>query len=74
MDINSNTDDLKEIEALLNYMIHHNEEHNEEVTEIGKRIKNHGYPDVFELITEATKEFSKGNELLSKALEKIKKD
>lgn len=58
-----------ENKTLLSYMLHHNKHHEEELAELAKNLDE----DVANLINEAIKSFSKGNEILQNALDLMNK-
>ena len=64
--------DTKELTALINYMIHHNEHHNEELEGLATSLKdiNHG---AYAKVKEAIAEYEKGNAALSDALKELSK-
>ena len=64
--------DKQELTALIDYMIHHNEHHNEELMELASSLKevNEG---AYAKVMDAINEFKKGNLALSEALEEMGK-
>lgn len=65
-------EEKKELEALIAYMVHHNEHHNEELKDL---LLKAGSIDIeaANKIKEAIASFTKGNESLKGALETLKK-
>lgn len=72
----SNTDmeahDKQELTALIDYMIHHNEHHNEELVELSSSLKGMN-EDACEKVEEAIGHFKKGNLALEEALKELGK-
>lgn len=64
--------DTKELIALINYMIHHNEHHNEELEGLASSLKgvNEG---AYAKVKEAIESFEKGNASLGEALKELSK-
>lgn len=66
------TDNKKELVALIEYLIHHNEHHNDELKELANSLKdlnNEAYLKVLKAIDL----FNEGNKSLSSALEELNK-
>jgi len=57
--------------ALLKYMLEHNRQHGQELSEIGGRLRGAGYTLAAELINEAVEFFSNANVKLEKAVGSI---
>ena len=55
--------------ALLHYMLHHNEEHAKELTELAQTLREAGKTAAADQIDAAVKDFDAGNAKLAKALE-----
>ncbi len=64
--------DKQELTALIGYMIHHNEHHNEELEELASSLKgmNEG---AYAKVEEAIASFKKGNLALEEALKELGK-
>ena len=62
----------EELKALLQYNLHHNASHLEELIQIAGRFTETGNPDAGRKILAATEEFKKGNRLLEEAFESLK--
>lgn len=65
-------DNKKELVTLIEYLIHHNEHHNDELKELANSLKdlnNEAYLKVLEAIDS----FKEGNKSLSSALEELNK-
>lgn len=65
-------DSLEQAEALMSYMLDHNRHHADELHEVGHKLAHSGKEEAAGLIHEAVDAFSRGNELLAKALEAMK--
>ncbi len=64
--------DIKELTALINYMIHHNEHHNGELEELASSLK--GVDEAaYKKVKDAISDFEKGNAALSEALKELSK-
>lgn len=59
-------------EALLAYMLEHNQHHAEELQEVADTLEQEGYQEAAAQIREGVAEFRKGNTHLEKALEYVK--
>lgn len=59
-------------EALLAYMLEHNQHHAEELQEVADTLEQEGYQEAAAQIREGVAEFQKGNIHLGKALEYVK--
>lgn len=62
----------KELIALIEYMIHHNEHHNDELKELGDSIKDISQ-DAYQKVLNAIESFDEGNRSLASALEELEK-
>ena len=62
----------KELIALIEYMIHHNEHHNDELKELGDSIKDISQ-DAYQKVLNAIESFDEGNKSLASALEELEK-
>lgn len=58
-----------ETQALLSYMIQHNESHAREIEDMAADLENKGFAEVAEKMREGVAEFAKGNACLHEALE-----
>ena len=61
----------KETEALLKYMLHHNEHHAEELEQMADDLQTLGLDAACRTLREAVSDFQEGNRKLSKALSMI---
>ena len=59
---------MKENIALLDFMLHHNMHHAEELEELAGKLREIGRPEAAERISSAVTLFSQGNAELSEAL------
>lgn len=64
--------DAFEAEKLLEYMLHHNEHHAEELGQIAARLTALGKNKAAAAIAQAGEDFAKGNQKLSAALAALK--
>ena len=64
--------DKQELIALIDYMIHHNEHHNEELKELASSLKDISQ-GAYAKVEEAINEFKKGNLALEEALKELGK-
>ena len=62
---------LEQLYALMKYMTGHNADHTRELETMAGKLKDAGNGEAYELTMEAVRFFDQGNEVLSKALEKI---
>lgn len=62
---------LEQLYALMKYMTGHNADHTKELETMAGKLKDAGNGEAYELTMEAVRFFDQGNEVLSKALEKI---
>lgn len=69
---NSNCDPKKEAQALLTYMLQHNEHHAAELDQMAANLAKLGLEDSAKQIREAVTDFQKGNMRLSLALTLMK--
>lgn len=69
---NNNCDPKKEAQALLTYMLQHNEHHALELDQMAANLVKLGLDDSAKQIREAVSEFQKGNMRLSLALTLMK--
>lgn len=69
---NSNCDPKKEAQALLTYMLQHNEHHAAELDQMAANLSKLGLDDSAKQIREAVSDFQKGNMRLSLALTLMK--
>jgi hypothetical protein len=67
-------EDPAKIEALLAYMLDHNQHHGEEISGLAHSLNHGGNGEAAKLLEEGVKDFEKGNEKLAKALELIRKN
>jgi hypothetical protein len=67
-------EDPAKIEALLAYMLDHNQRHGEEIGGLAHSLYHAGSEEAAKLLEEGVKDFEKGNEKLAKALELIRKN
>jgi hypothetical protein len=67
-------EDPAKIEALLAYMLDHNQHHGEEIDGLAHSLHHAGNGEAAKLLEEGVKDFEKGNEKLAKALELIRKN
>jgi len=63
---------ILEAEKLLEYMLHHNEHHAEELSQIAARLAALGKDQAAAAITQAGEDFARGNQKLSAALAALK--
>ncbi len=66
------TNNKEELIALINYLINHNEHHNEELEELANSLKEVDH-DAYLKVQDAIKSFKEGNAHLSSALSDLKK-
>ena len=64
---------LDQAEALMSYMLDHNRHHADELHEVGHKLAHTGKEEAAKLLHEAVDAFNRGNELLAKALEALKR-
>ncbi len=64
-------DEKARLRTLLNYWIHHNEEHSQEFREWAKKVKVSGEAEASEEIEQAAQEMDKTSESLSQALRRL---
>jgi hypothetical protein len=64
--------ELKELKALLSYMIKHNDEHAEELKDLAEKAKSLGNTVAYDELIIGVKEMKKANERLKNALNKLK--
>ncbi len=64
--------DLKELKALISYLVGHNVSHVQELEELSKSMM--GMDEAKKKVMDATKCYKKGNEELESALEKIEEE
>lgn len=62
----------EELVSLINYLIHHNEHHNQELKELAASIKGLNEAS-YSKVEEAIEDFKKGNASLSLALQELEK-
>ena len=62
----------EELVKLIEYLIHHNEHHNEELIELAASIKDIN-KDAYLKVLKAIEEYKKGNNALSDALDELNK-
>ena len=62
----------EELVSLINYLIHHNEHHNQELEELAASIKGLNEAS-YSKVEEAIEDFKKGNASLSLALQELEK-
>lgn len=67
-------DKMKELKALLNYLIGHNEEHAEEIKELALTAKELGSEQAHELLTKGVEELQTSNISLKKAYDLLPKE
>lgn len=63
--------ELKELKALLSYMIKHNGDHAEELRELAEKAKSLGNTIAYDELFAGLKEMQKANERLKKAFNKL---
>jgi len=66
--------DLKELEALLNYLINHNEDHAQEIVELAVKAKEMGKEEVNNNLAKGVEYLKYSNEMLKKALQLLRDD
>jgi len=66
--------DLKELDALLEYTIHHNREHAEELKALAEKAKKLGKSAAYDELTSGIEEMKEANKHLGKALNAIRKE
>ena len=59
---------MQELEALLNYLVKHNDEHASEISELAGRAREMGKHDTFRHLTEGVELLLQSNESLRAAL------
>ena len=64
--------ELKELKALLSYMIKHNDEHAGELKDLAEKAKSLGNTVAYDELIVGVKEMKKANERLRNALTKLK--
>jgi len=64
--------ELKELKALLSYMIKHNDEHAGELKDLAEKAKSLGNAVAYDELIIGVKEMKKANERLKNALNKLK--
>ncbi|MDR1586953.1 MAG: hypothetical protein LBS57_05810 [Treponema sp.] len=64
----------EKIEALLAYMLDHNQSHGREINSLAHSLYHAGKENAAKLLEEGLKDFEKGNEKLAKALELLRPD
>ncbi len=62
----------EELKALLEYMLHHNISHAEDISQIAEQLKAGGNTDAGEKALSALEKYNQGNALLKEALESMK--
>ncbi|MCX8022162.1 MAG: hypothetical protein N2745_05250 [Syntrophorhabdaceae bacterium] len=65
-------DDMKELDALLNYLINHNTEHADEIKDLAEKARAHGKVEVSESLIKGVEFLNMSNESLKKALELLR--
>jgi len=64
--------DLKELEALSNYLINHNEDHAQEIVELAVKAKEMGKEEVNSNLAKGVEYLKSSNEMLKKALQLLR--
>lgn len=67
-------DKMKELKALLNYLIGHNEEHAEEIKELAQTAKDLGSEEAHALLIKGVEELQTSNVSLKKAFDLLPKE
>jgi hypothetical protein len=65
---NGMNDQMKELDALLDYLIKHNKDHAEEITVLAEKAKSLGETTVYDNLTKGVEHMERSNESLEKAL------
>ena len=60
--------EMKELDALLDYLIKHNKDHAEEITVLAQRAKDLGETAVYDNLTKGVEHMERSNESLEQAL------
>lgn len=68
-----NNDTIKELTALITYLVNHNESHTKELEELGESLKKEGKLEAYNDVLNAVSDYRKGNEKLKSSLTKISK-
>ncbi len=69
----TNNESTEELEALISYLVNHNESHTKELEDLAISLKSSGNLDAYNEVMDAIKEYKKGNEKLSSSLKKLSK-
>ncbi|MPW27153.1 hypothetical protein GC105_15350 [Alkalibaculum sp. M08DMB] len=65
---------MKELKALLNHLIGHNENHADEIKQLAQRAKDLEIEESYELMIKGTKELQNSNVSLKKAYDLLPKE
>ena len=60
--------EMKELDALLDYLIKHNKDHAEEITALAQKAKDFGEIAVYDNLTKGVEHMERSNESLEQAL------
>ena len=60
--------EMKELDALLDYLIKHNKDHAEEITVLAQKAKGLGENSVYDDLTKGVEHMERSNESLERAL------
>ena len=63
--------EMKELHALLDYIIKHNQEHSEEIETLSQKAMNLGKTAVYDYLVKGVEQMKASNESLKKALDKL---
>jgi hypothetical protein len=64
--------EMKELDALLDYLIKHNKDHAEEITVLAQKAKDLGETTVHDNLTKGVEYMERSNESLEKALNNLR--
>lgn len=64
--------EVKKLEALLNYMIAHNEEHADELKDLARRAKDIGKLLAYEELLRGVEQMKRANEICQRALNELR--
>ncbi|NTW72235.1 MAG: hypothetical protein HGA49_08355 [Eubacteriaceae bacterium] len=67
-------DKMKELKALLKYLVNHNEDHAQEIIDLAKTADALGNKDVFDLMKQGAYELQLSNITLKKALDLLRSE